>query len=380
MMNGNRRTILVSGMIAGDPYQGGATWAVLQYVLGFRRLGHEVYLIEPVDDRSDWQTNASARYFKEVTREFGLEESAALLHVKTRRTVGLPYDRLIEAARRSDVLFNISGMLNDPELTDPVDRRVYLDLDPAFNQLWQAAEGIDRHLEGHHVFVTVGQSIGKPECPVPTCGRQWIATLPPVVLEHWPETTAPPSGAITTVGNWRSYGPIQYQGVLYGQRAHSLRQIIGLPRRTRARLVLALAIHEGDSRDIEALRENGWELTDPIEAVGTPGRYRDFIQLSAMELGVAKSGYVVSRSGWFSDRSACYLASGRPVIAQDTGFSAYLPTGVGLLSFASADDAAAAIERIMADPQKQGKKARQIAQEHFDSDRVLPALLAKVGA
>ena len=174
--------ILMSGMMAGDPRQGGATWAVLQYLLGFRRLGHEVLFVEPVKAMSP----ESTAYFREVVRDFGLEKGAALLLGGTRETVGLGYDELRDAVKRCDVLFNISGMLADPALIERVPRRVYLDLDPAFIQLWHAEYGIDMRFDAHTHFVTVGLALGSASCPVPTCGREWITTLQPIVLDEWP--------------------------------------------------------------------------------------------------------------------------------------------------------------------------------------------------
>src|SRR2546423_9260478 len=167
-MPATRRTILFSGMLAGDPHQGGATWAVLQYLLGFRRLGHDVWFVEPV--KPPGVGPESAAYFRQVVHDFGLEDRAALLIDGTRETVGLPYDALLDAARRADVLLNVSGMLADPDLIADIPVRAYLDLDPAFVQVWHA-QGIDMRFDGHTHFVTVGQAVGRPDCPIPTGGR-----------------------------------------------------------------------------------------------------------------------------------------------------------------------------------------------------------------
>jgi hypothetical protein len=186
--------------------------------------------------------------------------------------------------------------------------------------------------------------------------------------------------ALTTVGNWRSYGSIERDGVHYGQRAHSLREVVELPRRTTERFELALAIHPDEHRDLEALSGNGWHLVDPAQVAGTPSAYREFVQRSKGELGVAKSGYVRSRCGWFSDRSCCYLASGRPVVAQETGFSDFVPTGEGLLAFENVDDAASAVEALRHDYARHARAAREFAEEHLDSDVVLGRLLERVDA
>ena len=384
-------TILFSGMLGGDPQQGGATWAVLQYLLGFRRLGHEVFFVEPVKEKAlrpagtPFAETEQAVYFRDVVLEFGLQGGAALLCEGTTQTVGLSYDELRGVARRADLLFNVSGMLAHEALLAPVRRRVYLDLDPAFVQLWHAAQGIDMRFGAHTHFITVGMNLGREECAVPTCGLEWLTTPQPVVLEHWPAAgaVAGPAerDAWTTVGNWRGYGSVTYDGVHYGQKAHSMRRLMELPARARGeRLELALNIHPDEREDLAALARHGWRLIDPDEAAGTPARYRRFVQESRGELGVAKSGYVASHCGWFSDRSACYLASGRPVVAQQTGWGRWLPAGEGVLAFSSVEDAAAALEEVRRDYPRQARAARALAERHFDSDRVLSALLEKVGA
>lgn len=376
-------TILFSGMMAGDPYQGGATWAVLQYLLGFRRLGHEVFFVEPVKPgaiRPECQSLAGspiAAYFRRVTEEFGLGGCAALL-AEDGETVGLGYQELIEIARRADVLVNVSGMLTDEGLLKFIPVRVYLDLDPAFIQLWQETQGIDMRFAGHNRFVTVGLALGTPDCVVPTCGLDWVTTTQPVVLEHWPVAGPITHDALTTVGNWRGYGSIEYEGVFYGQKVHSWRPLIHLPQLTPDLFSPALAIHPGETNDLAALHENGWCLLDPARVAATPDEYRGFIRGSKAEFGVAKSGYVASRCGWFSDRSACYLASGRPVIAQETGFSGFLPTGGGLFAFETPDDVLAAIAAINGDYPRHCRAARGIAEQFFDSDKVLSTLLDRL--
>jgi hypothetical protein len=359
-MKKSKLKILVSGMMAGDPYQGGATWAVLQYVLGFRRLGHDVWFVEPVKDAT-----GCADYFQQVVTEFDLTGRATLNTT----------DDVCDA----DLLLNISGMLTDEALLSRIPVRVYLDIDPGFNQLWHAAQGINMRFAGHTNFVTIGLAIGRPECPVPTCGLPWITTLQPIVLEHWPVANVITHDALTTIGNWRGYGSVEQAGVFYGQKAHSLRPFFALPMLTPEKFLLAMSIHPDEKKDLAALVANGWQLMDPRVVARSPASYREFIQQSKAEFGIAKSGYVASRCGWFSDRSVCYLASGRPVIAQETGFSRFLPTGKGLHAFQTTEDVLTAIAAINSDYQEHARMARAIAEEHFDSDRVLTKLLEKLG-
>jgi hypothetical protein len=367
-----RLRVLVSAMVAGDPNQGGATWAALQYVLGLRRLGHDVWLVEPVQELSP----RSARYFRRVLAEFGLEQRAALI-AEGGEAVGLPYSAVCEAARGADLLLNVSGLLRDRRLTDPIPTRVYVDLDPVFNQHWHE-QGLDVGFEGHTHYVTIGQAIGRNGCDVPACGLDWIPILQPVVLEHWPLANGLRHDAFTTVGNWRAYGSVEANGAFFGQKAHALRELLELPALTRERLLLALAIHPGEEKDLSALADRGWQLADPASVAASPARYRRFVQGSKGEFGLTKSGYVKARCGWFSDRSACYLASGRPVVAQETGFSDFLPVGEGLLRFETAEEAAEGLDRIASDYPRHRRAARELAEAHFDSDRVLSGLLEEV--
>lgn len=372
-----RLKILLGGMVAGDPRQGGATWAVLQYVAGLEELGHEVVLVEPVETRALDPAGEVGRYFRGLPL---IEGRAALLGRGTDRTLGLSYLELLEFARSADVLLNVSGMLRDEKLLEAIPVRAFLDLDPGFNQVWEVtgtAMGFDLHTH----FVTVGGRIGAPDCPIPTAGRDWIPTVPPVSLAHWPVAAASPErSTFTSVGHWRSYGSIEHEGIHYGQRAHSLRRLIELPRRSDTCFELALEIHPDEVTDLRALRENGWKLVDPNEVAGSPSDYASFVCGSKAEISIAKSGYVDSRSGWFSDRSACYLASGRPVLAQDTGFGDSLPVGEGLLTFVDVDAAVTATAEIEADADRHARAARELAIEYLDARKVLLRLLERLSS
>jgi hypothetical protein len=364
-VSGERLKILLAGMVAGVPRQGGATAAVLQYAEGLGELGHEVLVVEPVEAAALEPGGQVAAYFRSLAPLAG---RSALLARDGSATVGLSRGRVERFAREADLLLNLSGMLRDERLLEPIPVRAFVDLDPGFNQVW-AEQGHDFGLDRHTHFATVGLRLGAADCPIPTLGRSWIPTLPPVALSRWP-AAAGAGEAWTSVGNWRSYGSPSHAGVLYGQRAHSLR----------ARFQLALGIDPDERTDLEALARNGWRLVDPLAVAGTPSRYAAFVRASRAELGVAKQGYVASRSGWFSDRSACYLASGRPVVAQDTGFGAWLPTGAGLLAFDDLAAAAAAVEAVEGDLDRHRRAARELAAEHLAAATVLPALLERLAA
>jgi len=389
-MSGERLKILLCGMLAGDPRQGGATWAVLQYVAGLTALGHDVLALEPAPPGALDRDSDVRAYFESLTVPAGDvgagdrrgrgQGRLALIATGGSQTLGVPFSQVAAFAGEADLLLNVSGMLRDERLLESIEVRAFVDLDPGFNQVWQA-QGEDMGFDLHTHFVTVGGLVGTPGCPIPTCGRSWIATLPPVALEHWPPAAEQPRrDAFTTVGNWRSYGSPEHAGIRYGQRAHSLRELYDLPRHVEARFELALGIHPQETADLEALSASGWLLVDPLEVAGTPGAYRDFVRGSKAELCVAKSGYVASRGGWFSDRSACYLASGRPVAAQETGFAELLPTGEGLICFATTAEAAQAVSEIEAHPRRHRLAARALAEEHLDAGRVLSRLLERLGA
>jgi hypothetical protein len=384
MMSPEKLTIIVSGMIAADPYQGGAAWAVLQYVLGLRELGHRVLLAEPVDSSRllpagiPLENSTNAACFRRIVSDFDLRDQAVLLLSGTRTTCGISYERLESFAREADLVLNVSGMLTDERLLASIPVRVYLDLDPAFNQLWNA-QGIDMRFSHHTHFFTVGQAVGTASCSIPTCGVEWKHTYPPVVLSHWAPGSQVDFNALTTVGNWRGYGSIEFEGKHFGQKAHSLRRFFQLPQLTSEQFLLAMAIHAGETSDIESLNKFGWKLVDPLQTTATPMDYQRFVKGSKGEFGIAKSGYVESRCGWFSDRSACYLASGRPVIAQDTGFGRFLPVGEGLFSFDTAEDVLAAIDALNSNYQKHSAVARSISEEYFCSKTVLTNILSNVG-
>jgi hypothetical protein len=380
------KRIMISGAIAAHPLGGaGNAWAFLQYVLGFRRLGFDTYYVEHVDPQKciddDWQptpfnASANARFFRAVMERFDLLDHAALFEQEGVNCVGLSRNEIEKLAPDTDLLINGSGRFHCASVLGAVRRRMYLDLDPGFVQIWQEQYGVDMNLRGHDVHVTVGLNLGAPDCPLPTCGIEWQTTLPPVVLDEW-SSTAPSGSAYTTVGDWRGYSPVEWRGVWYGQKAQEFLRIIELPRRVAVPLELCLAIHPNEP-DYNKLEENGWRVVSPRRHCATPDTYCAYISDSRGECTVVKHGYAAGHSGWFSDRSACYLAAGRPVIVQDTGAGRYLPMGTGLLTFTDLDSAADALARVESDYATHAAAARALAREHFDSDRVLSRLLRLV--
>jgi hypothetical protein len=379
---------IVSGALANKPGNGGNAWTRLQWVLGLQRLGFEVYFVEEiardtcVDRRGQvlgFQESSNCEYFRLICRRFGLSNSASLIYEQGEAVAGMSLTELRDVARHADLLVNISGHLTLPAIKDPPRRKIYFDDDPGYTQFWQASGNSAARLEGHDAYYTVGASIGKPSCSIPTAGIAWRPTAPLVVLDAWPVTTTPPKRGFSTIGSWRgAYGRVEFAGRTFGQKAHEFRKFIELPHRTGQSFELALGIHAAETNDIAQLEQNGWHLTDPGQ-LALPDAYQSYIQTSAAEFSVAQGIYVVTASGWFSDRTACYLASGRPALVQDTGFSNYYPTGEGLLTFRTFDEAVAGVAQIMSDYNRHCRAARDLAVRCFHSDRILGRILDEIG-
>lgn len=381
-------TILYSGALAQTIRQGGLTWFHLQFLLGFRRLGYDVMLLDRIEDGmcvdargepAAFADSVNRRGFLDVMREFGLEDHFSLDVNRGREVLGRSRADVVAKARSALALVNVMGYCDDPGVLDAVPRRVFLDIDPGFAQMWRELRLHDA-FAGHDRFATLARNIGRPGCTVPTCGLAWTTLPQPVVFEHWPVAPPRPAGAYTGIGAWRGpNGPVEYQGHLYGLRCHEFRKFLPLPGRCPGETFeQALAIDPGDAKDIAALQGQGWRLVDPVAVAGSPARYREYITGSKAEFMVPKQMYVDTASGLLSDRSCYYLATGRPVLARDTGLGSLYPCGDGLVTFTTLDEAAAGVELIAADYPRHCRTARDIAATHFDSDRVLTRFLADV--
>lgn len=380
-----RGTIVIAGSLAQKPRYGGHTWVFLQYLLGFKRLGWNVLFLDRLDpgvcvDAADRpcspEDSLNLGYLRSVMERFGLGESYAV-DCGGEQFVGLSRRHVVERTRSACFLLNVMGFLKDEEILALAPRRVFLDIDPGFGQMWREL-GLHDLFAGHDDFVTIGENIGRPGCAIPTCGLPWLATPQPVVLEHWP----PVSGGrkFTSVASWRgAFGPVEYKGKTYGLRVHEFRKFASLPRLCGQSFQLALDIHPNEGKDLELLRSNGWSLAEPVVAAGNPWTYQTFIRGSLAEFMVAKNMYVQTGSGWLSDRSLCYLASGKPVLAQDTGLKGLYPTAEGLLTFTTLEEAVAGVEEIARNHTRHARAARTLAEDYFDSDKVLSRLLARLG-
>lgn len=371
-------TAVVAGALANKVGNGGEAWVRPTWTIGLERLGFDAWLVEEIaPGEAGLPDTAAVEWFRRVTDRFGLTERCALV-CGERCVVGPDLTELAEVLAGAALLVNISGHLRRTDLPTPSAVRVFVDVDPGFTQIWADQGRID--LGGHDRHVTVGATIGSGDSPLPDNGLDWITVLPPVLLDHWGSVPMPPEPPrFTTVGSWRPpHGAVEHDGTAYGIKAHEFRRHLDLPARCPGvDLELALSIHEGDRADRERLVDAGFSLVEPAAVAGTPTAFAEHVRGSWGEWSVAQGVYVDGRTGWFSDRSAHYLASGRPVVVQDTGTA--LPGGEGLLMFTDVAGAAAAIRDVVAEPASHGCAARELAQQHLGSDMVLGRLCDQIG-
>jgi hypothetical protein len=382
-------TIVVSGALANRCFNGGGAWVRLNWLLGLRRLGHAVYFVEEIGRQTcvnasravtTFWDSLNRAYFRQVIQGFGLSGASTLVYEGEEQTDGLCFRELLDLAASADLLVNLGGHLASVPMLSRFHRKAYIDLDPGYTQFWQAAGNPGSRLEGHDYYFSVGANVGTPDCPIPTCGVRWQPIRPPVVLEQWPGSAASAGGRFTTVASWRgAYGPVELGGKRLGPKAHEFRRFLDLPARSGQAFEVALSIHPSDGKDLDALRRHGWHIADPAVVAADPEAFRRYIRASGAEFSAAQGVYVETASGWFSDRTAEYLAAGKPVLVQDTGFGRHYPIGDGLLTFRTPDEAAAGARAIVRDYDKHARAARAIAEDFFDSDKVLGRFLDEVG-
>jgi hypothetical protein len=378
----DRLKIVVGSVFSLPPFSPGISWDWIHLVLGLRALGHDVYFVEEVEPRwcrdaqggqSSFERSVNRAYFLSAMERFGLLDRACQLYDGGERTAGLGLRELTEELAGADLLINISGHVKTDFVLGAARRRVYFDQDPVFTQLWIAEYGAELNFGPDDVLLTVGLNIGTPHSPVPDCGLRWHHCLPAVMLEHWPADFDAECARITTIASWGSYSALQYQGSWYGSKREEFRRFADLPRLVDQELEIALKSPPGDP-DAALLESRGWNLVD-AGRIDTLAKYQEYVAGSRAEIGIAKEAYVKGNSGWFSDRAAHYLASGKPVLAQSTGIERCLPTGSGLLTFATPAEAAAAIEEVNRDYRGHCRAAREFAAEFLDYRKVLPEVV-----
>ena len=359
---------------------GGQAWAVLQYLLGFRALGHEVYYLEDCG-RSSWvyiweteewthELDYPAAYVNACLEPFGFGDR--WIYRDNYRSLGVPLNRFQEICHRADLLVMRAAPFWNWRLEyDKPRRRAFIDVDPGFTQI-TLANGDQGWINGvakAERHFTYGQRIGAPDCPIPQTGGPWLKTLPPVFLPEWPVCESEATH-FTSVMRWQGFREVTHGGISYGQRDKEFPRFMDLPQSTTQRFCIAqMGIKP------EVLAAHGWETVHGEVVSKTPESYRQFIQQSRAEFSVPKNGYVKMRGGWFSDRSVCYLASGRPVLIEDTGLSDWLALGDGVVIFRDAVEALAGINEINSDYPRHRRAARALAEQVFSTEKVLPELL-----
>lgn len=378
----SRLRIIVLGYLVRGPL-GGLAWHYLQYVMGLAALGHEVYYLEDSDDYDSCYDPAlnerttdpgyGLAFAERAFRGVGLGDCWAYHDAHTGRWFGPRAHEIQELCRTADICFNISGMNPLRPWLEAIPVRALIDTDPAFTQIrhltdgeaWQAAQR-------HNVFFTYAENLPAGRSLVPDDGLPWQATRQPVVMDAWAVRPAPPDARFTSVLLWESYDAREYNGQEYGLKAQSFEPYISLPQRAGPIFELAMGSPTSPGELFETL---GWHVINPLEPTRDPWTYQQYIQQSKAEFGVAKHAYVVSRSGWFSERTTGYLASGRPAIVQNTGFTDWLPCGDGVLPFSTPDEVLAAIDSVNTHYDRHGRAGRELVQEHFNATAVLSRLI-----
>ncbi len=384
--------VVVTGLI-GQYAFGGVTWDYMQYVLGFRALGHDVWYLEdtamwaydPVKQEPSANCSHNIGYLERVMREFDMGDRWIYRNGANGEYHGVcDAEKAEQILRSADVLANVSGACWLREPTAAIPLKLFLDGDPMFTQISLAREPESDYasrVSSHERHFSFGLNIGKSECHVPTAGLDWRPTVQPVSLDWWSKTLMPPGsehvaeGAWTTVMNWASYPPKEFEGRTYGQKDIEFEKFRDLPAMTSQKFVLAMGQGVGQNRPTALLEEKGWTIIEPDIHIPDYASYHDFLTKSKGEWSIAKNGYVRSRSGWFSCRSACYLAAGKPVVVQDTGWTDHLPSGGGVLAFTTPQEAADALEKVASDYDHHCRAAREYAEKHFDAARVCASLL-----
>lgn len=379
--------IIVSGIAFWYPLAGVA-WQFLHYLLGLKRLGYDVYYIEDSardlydpaknDFTSDPSANIAA--VAPFLESYGFKGRWCFRSHAQNRCYGLGEEQLNQLYREADAFFNVTGAQEIREEQKKVPRRIYVETDPVVSQIkvWQGDSNTTAHLSAHDTHFTYGENIGQSECPLPTGGFCWLPTRQPVCVDLW-QNDFSPGERYTTISTWKNKGrDIVFKGeTYYWSKDLEFEKFRDLPGKTRAKF--ELATRPDVKTAVEFIKRGWWDVIDPIPISRDFVEYRNYIQSSRGEFTVAKDQNIRLNSGWFSDRSACYLAARRPVITQETGFSHHLPTGRGLFGFRTMEEILAAIEKIESDYEAASRAAKEIASEYFSADVVLKSLLDRAG-
>jgi len=381
-----KRRLIVMGFMGSCPIAG-VIWQHLHYIVGLQRLGHDVFYIEdsarlpynPDTFEVNNEFDYAARLLQHLSSEFGFRRrwSFCARYLPGNPTAGLPLTRIRELYREADAILNVCG-------TQASDRILYIESDPGVEQIKvdQGEKATVKYLRRHHALFTFGENVGTDEFPVPTHNLKWLPTRQPIVTDLWKTSRRPaPAAVFTSVANWSTSGlkDIEWRGEKYlWSKSREFIRFVAAPKRAGETFELATDIK--DDRTREKFKRNGWRFRTPHDLSADYRLYRDYIRRSKGEFTVAKDQYVRLNTGWFSDRSGCYLAAGRPVIIQETGFTRIFGGGRhGLIAFNSLGEIAEAVKSINADYTRHSLAAREIARQFFEADKVLPSLLERAG-
>jgi hypothetical protein len=368
----------------------GVGWQALQYLLGLSRLGYEVFYAEdsgahpynPVQMTVTDDCAYNVNFLRNGMAKIGLADRWVYWDEPTDTYHGLGKSALHDLYRTAGSIWNLCGASQPTDAHRQGDAKlVYVETDPVYEQ-FRAAKGdaaVRAMLDAHDVLFTYGENLGQPDCPVPLSGYMWHATRPPVVVDLWEAPLPDSGGAYSTIATWENKGKdVEFGGETYRWSKH-LNFIEYLPIAKRCGLEFEVAIQPPGEKEAALLRDNGWRTVDPLAASCDLDVYRRFVQASRGEFTVAKDIYVRPRSGWSSDRSVCYLAAGRPVVTQETAVSKFIPTGEGMLTFSTPDEAVEAVQAVEADYERHAQAALRVAREHYAAERVLADMTRIVG-
>ncbi len=387
--------IIVGGYIGLYP-TGGALWDYIQYPLGLKMLGHEVYYIEdtmqyPVyqNEGAKWDdASSTVRYLKESMERFGLGGRWAYRDVASDQCYGMPLKKVLEICRSADIFINISCSTVVRDEYAQIPKRILIDSDPMFTQvtLFDELNGskgtsVKKMTETHNYLFTFGENIGQSDCQVPDFNLKWLKTRQPVCLDYWTNKSSVPKFGFTSIMNWSGRTKLRFNNQDWGQKDVEFLKYLDLPQKFPGHkfdVVINPPLYRDSQFSLEKLQQKGWNIFPPAREVSDSSGYAEFIKTSLAEFGIAKETYVKSVSGWFSGRSACYLAAGRPVITQETGWSKFIPQGDGLFAFKDMDSAVSSIRTVQENVKRHSNAAVDIARNYFDSNLVLNDMINKI--
>jgi hypothetical protein len=387
-----RKRLIVMGFMGSCPIAG-VIWQHIHYIVGLQKLGHDVFYLEdsarlpynPDTFEVNNEFDYAARMLEHLAAEFDFKRrwSFCARYLPGHPTAGLPLKRIRELYREADAILNVCGTQEFNEDLLASDRILYLESDPGVEQIKvdQGVKSTIKYLRRHHALFTFGENVGTSAFPVPTHRLKWLATRQPIVTELWKTNRRPlPAAVFTSVANWSTSGlkDIEWRGEKYlWSKSREFLRFVAAPRKSGAPFELATDIK--DVRTRKKFERNGWRFRAPHDLSANYQLYRDYLRRSKGEFTVAKDQYVRLHTGWFSDRSGCYLAAGRPVIIQETGFTKIFGEHDGLFAFNSLGEIADAVKRINSDYARHARGARELAREFFEAEKVLRSVLERAG-